>query len=273
MSIKKVIVQRTLDSFFKKTDANKKREYSVSSEDDANKNVKKTKNNEIKEVTIKTPPSTPQVKHKPAATASATPSTPSSNKPPSFLSLESVINDPKCQIFKDNSCVCIKDKFAKSKQHYLLIPMDETENQKRFSQLLDLKKVHLKLLEHMNSVARDLIKNKFEINTIESYMIGFHSIQSMYPLHMHIITNDFVSECLKTKKHWNSFNSKYFINLDEIIEHLKENETLDDLLMSKELIEKALKSDLKCNQCTKVLSNMPKLKEHLEWHYKQQHKK
>ena len=99
-------------------------------------------------------------------------------------------------------------------------------------------------------------------------MIGFHSIQSMYPLHMHIITKDFVSDCLKTKKHWNSFNSRYFINLDEIIDHLKENETLEGLLLPRDELNKLLKSDLKCNQCTKVLSNIPKLKEHLAWHLK-----
>ena len=67
---------------------------------------------------------------------------------------------------------------------------------------------------------------------------------------MHILSIDFVSQCLKNKKHWNSFNSKYFINVDEIIDHLRVYQSLDDLLPKNEMIEKYIKSDLKCNQCT-----------------------
>ncbi len=33
---------------------------------------------------------------------------PSHSKPPSFLSFESVINDPKSQIFQDDICICMK---------------------------------------------------------------------------------------------------------------------------------------------------------------------
>lgn len=29
-------------------------------------------------------------------------------------------------------------------------------------------------------------------------------------LHMHVISQDFKSECLKTKKHWNSFTTDFF---------------------------------------------------------------
>jgi aprataxin len=239
---KKVVVQRTLDSFLKKSET--KREITNVSSDSEGESiiVKRQKMTETSAAK----------KHQ----------KPSHSKPPSFLSLESVINDPKSQIFKDDICICIKDKYPKSKQHFLLIPINH------FTQLSDLNKSHLNILEHMKGVAKDLIMNKFEIKTKESYLIGFHSIQSMYPLHMHIISSDFVSECLKNKKHWNSFNSKYFINLDQIIDHLRVNQSLDDLLSSKEVAEKYLKSDLKCNQCTKVLSNIPKLKEHLELHQK-----
>ena len=96
---KKVVVHRTLDSFFKKTE--NKRDISVSSGSD-NENAKKQK-------TISTTPVSAKKDQKPY----------SSNKPPSFLSLETVINDPKSQIFKDNSCICIKDKYPKIDQYCL----------------------------------------------------------------------------------------------------------------------------------------------------------
>jgi aprataxin len=244
----KKVVQRTLDTFI-----SKKRDHSTSSNesDTSERSNKKSK---------------PLTKINHGTQKAKTPIKQTATHKPSFLSLESVINDPKCQIYKDDHCICIKDKFAKSKQHYLLIPFDE--HQKRFSQLIDFKKENIKLLEHLKSVANNLIEKEFEIKTVESYKLGFHSVQSMFPLHMHIITRDFVSDSLKTKKHWNSFNTRYFINLEEIIEHLKDHESLEDLLLAKDELEKLLKSDLKCNQCPKVLSNMPKLKEHLRIHQK-----
>jgi hypothetical protein len=84
---KKVVVQRTLDSFLKKSET--KRETTSVSKDSEGENliVKKQKMTE-----------TSANKHQ----------KPSQSKPPSFLSLESVINDPKSQIFKVDTCIFMK---------------------------------------------------------------------------------------------------------------------------------------------------------------------
>ncbi len=84
---KKVVFQRTLDSFLKNSET--KREITNVSTDSEGENiiVKKQKMTE-----------TSAYKHQ----------KPSYSKPPSFLSLESVINDPKIQIFKDDICICMK---------------------------------------------------------------------------------------------------------------------------------------------------------------------
>ena len=50
-----------------------------------------------------------------------------------------------------------------------------------------------------------------------SQRIGFHAKPSMDHLHLHVISSDFVSSCLKTKKHWNSFNTKHFLSLSGMI--------------------------------------------------------
>ena len=34
----------------------------------------------------------------------------------------------------------------------------------------------------------------------------------MAQIHLHVISQDFDSPSLKTKKHWNSYNTKYFID-------------------------------------------------------------
>jgi len=36
-------------------------------------------------------------------------------------------------------------------------------------------------------------------------------------LHMHVISKDFDSEFLKTKKHWNSFTTAFFLPVDDVL--------------------------------------------------------
>lgn len=58
------------------------------------------------------------------------------------------------------------------------------------------------------------------------FRIGFHAIPSMSLLHLHLIrfsphscvrnkliiaSDDFISDSLKNKKHWNSFNTDFFV--------------------------------------------------------------
>ncbi len=89
---------------------------------------------------------------------------------------------------------------------------------------------------------------------------------------MHIITIDFQSSCLKNKKHWNSFNTDYFIELDTIINYLETNQVKDYFkddkfnLKNRLKLDEFLKMDLKCNKCKKSMKNMPELKNHLENH-------
>jgi aprataxin len=182
-------------------------------------------------------------------------------KRPNFLSLESSLNDKDLQVHNDNKFICIKDKYPKSKCHYLLVPIE-----KKFKGLNEFHKADLELLENLRDLSDMLIKTKFATNDVDKYMIGFHSIQSMYPLHMHIITNDFQSDYLKNKKHWNSFNTKYFVRLNNVIEHLRLHDDLSGLVENHDKLERYLKMDLMCNKCTEHLANIPKLKQHLLKH-------
>lgn len=58
-----------------------------------------------------------------------------------------------------------------------------------------------------------LAQNVIEItgNHLENFKIGYHALPSMQQLHLHVISNDFDSPCLKTKKHWNSFCTDFFL--------------------------------------------------------------
>lgn len=48
----------------------------------------------------------------------------------------------------------------------------------------------------------------------EDFKLGFHRVPSLDRLHLHVISKDFSSNCLKTAKHWISFNSNLFIDFD-----------------------------------------------------------
>ena len=108
-------------------------------------------------------------------------------------------------------------------------------------------------------------------------------------LHLHVISKDFVSTYLKTKKHWNSFNTKNFLNLagtciyynvsilfffsnkllaptpTDIIEELEKYQQIKHYPSNNE-IEAYLKEPIKCNQCSFEAPTMPSLKSHLEKH-------
>lgn len=57
-----------------------------------------------------------------------------------------------------------------------------------------------------------LAKNVIEVTGQDEnlFQIGYHSSPSMQRLHVHVISKDFHSPCLKTKIHWNSFTTKFF---------------------------------------------------------------
>lgn len=58
-----------------------------------------------------------------------------------------------------------------------------------------------------------LAQNVIEIigEPTENFKIGYHASPSMQRLHVHVISKDFDSICLKTKIHWNSFCTDFFL--------------------------------------------------------------
>lgn len=76
---------------------------------------------------------------------------------------------------------------------------------------------------------------------------------------MHIISKDFQSSFLKNKKHWNSFNSPFFIPIDSFIQQLEEKGFIS---FSKEKYEEFLNQTMKCPKCSQSFSTIPKMKQH-----------
>lgn len=51
---------------------------------------------------------------------------------------------------------------------------------------------------------------------------GFHAVPSLDNVHLHVITNDFVSDRLKNKKHYNSFTTDFFVLFDDVVRAVEE---------------------------------------------------
>ncbi|BDA45631.1 probable aprataxin at C-terminar half [Coccomyxa sp. Obi] len=152
----------------------------------------------------------------------------------------------------DEQCVLVLDKFPKARHHALVMPRDPD-----LHDLTSLTAEHVALLNHMEAVAKDWMSEK---HSESGFMLGFHSIPSMSHLHLHVISKDFDSPALKHKKHWNSYTTPFFKQLDAIRAELLQRGSVS---VDRETAEQHLKEDLRCHWCHAPMKNMPTLKSHI----------
>lgn len=119
------------------------------------------------------------------------------------LGLLDLVDNPNYIVQSDDLVTVIKDKYPKAKIHYLVIPKEDIPS------LKEVTYEHLPLLKHMEKVAKKVIGEPEERD--RCYKIGYHAESSLYRLHLHVISDDMNSPFLKTKKHWNSFNTDFFL--------------------------------------------------------------
>ncbi|GFY75776.1 aprataxin [Trichonephila inaurata madagascariensis] len=167
--------------------------------------------------------------------------------------LKASMEDPNLIVDSDDLIVIIKDKYPKAQHHYLILPKQNIPNLKSVS------KDYLSLLKHMHEKAEELIAKS---NNKHKFQIGYHAVPSMSHLHLHVISQDFDSPCLKTKTHWNSFTSEYFISSKSIMKQLETDGKIK--LMDPNASKELLKQSLRCHVCKKELPTMPKLKDHIK---------
>ncbi|XP_032674511.1 aprataxin isoform X2 [Odontomachus brunneus] len=111
------------------------------------------------------------------------------------------MEDPESKVTEDDKTVIIKDKYPKAQFHFLVLPREDIPS------IWHVKGKHYDLLVHMDNIARRLTEKYAD----HKFIIGYHAIPSMQRLHLHVISTDFVSPCLKTKYHWNSFTTPFFL--------------------------------------------------------------
>ncbi|XP_044744899.1 aprataxin [Coccinella septempunctata] len=177
------------------------------------------------------------------------------------LGLLETIKDPKNLIQEDSYTYVIADKFPKAKYHYLVISKQE------ISSISKVTINNLDLLRHMEKVAKKIVQDvQSKEEEKYNFKIGYHAQPSMARLHLHVISDDMNSACLKTKKHWNSFTTNFFIPSENIIESLEKNKTIQ--LPSDQQCKNLLMKDLICNKCIYVPKHLGDLKKHILEHLK-----
>nr|XP_017036059.1 aprataxin-like protein isoform X1 [Drosophila kikkawai] len=166
------------------------------------------------------------------------------------------ILNPNNLIISSELGVVIADKYPKAQHHYLVLPLADIPS------IFQLNRSHLPLLEELHLLARNVVEVKGARWT--DFQVGFHAEPSMQRLHLHVISTDFVSPTLKTKKHWNSFNTELFVPYEKLFALLEKENCFSRL--PKSLRDELLNKPLICNQCEFVGKNLPTLKEHLLQH-------
>lgn len=173
--------------------------------------------------------------------------------------LTRAMSDPE-QIFEqDELTVTLLDAFPKARYHFLIVPREDINTVK------DLSKKNLELLNHIHSLAEQLIERVHEKEPDLPFRFGYHAVPSLRRLHLHIISQDFTSPKMRTPHHWNTFNTDYFMDSSLVIDTLKR---VGHVEVDKEKYEAFLTHKMKCNQCAERFEHwqMPKLKKHLIEH-------
>ena len=142
-----------------------------------------------------------------------------------------------CVIKYDTEFVFIKDGMPKSSLHYVIMP------RKIILTFKDIKVEDMVLIRRMQVRAEQFLD---EIGEDKSqFRFGFHAVPTMPQVHMHVISQDFQEDenriLEKEKKHWQTFNTPFFVQPQTLIK-LLENKNFAEILKLKE----HKKTDPKC---------------------------
>jgi aprataxin len=163
--------------------------------------------------------------------------------------------------------VIIKDLYPKATVHLLILPRDPIKQHQHASEAFRDTTFFNNLKEEAAKwrtlAAKELARTLCPPDQIiperdweAEINVGIHSVPSMNHLHIHVISRDMHSLCVRHKKHYNSFNTPFFVKLEEF--PLTEEE-------ANARKKNWHKGDMICWRCNKNFENkFTVLKQHLE---------
>lgn len=143
------------------------------------------------------------------------------------------IDDPpahKAVLFHDDTALIVRDAYPKSKFHYLVIPRLAKITHKHPFDVFKNNPTLYDILATYVERAKDMIVEEMQLTqhfapdnpmTDAEYRArfiraGVHAAPSLANFHIHVISQDFESPCLKHKKHYNSFTTEFFVSYDDL---------------------------------------------------------
>jgi diadenosine tetraphosphate (Ap4A) HIT family hydrolase len=167
--------------------------------------------------------------------------------------------------WEDDAVVIMYDKFPKARVHLLALPVPRASlNVEAISKLQNTSN-DIAMLKSLVAHGKWVVEGMQKAHPGLTFRMGFHAIPSMRHLHMHIISQDFMSDSLKNKKHWNSFTSEFFLPPERVIEMVEQG-TISDLKSGTEMhqhFKNLEKQKLSCHRCGTHIRTMPALKTHI----------
>ena len=154
----------------------------------------------------------------------------------------------------DDQTVTIMNKYPKARHHYLVISREDVPD------LESLRPAHLGLLKQMHENGKALVKECIEREPQLEFKCGYHAFPSQERLHLHVISQDFISSGLFTKEHWNKYTTGFFIDPSEVEDILQRN---GEVKLSESTYKPMLELPLKCHVCNMEQSNIGILKTHI----------
>ncbi|KAL1504317.1 hypothetical protein AB1Y20_010723 [Prymnesium parvum] len=158
-------------------------------------------------------------------------------------------------LLRTDEFVVAYDVYPKAAAHVLLLPRE------RLAGPAELRRHHLPMLRRMRSLAAWVDDQlHLQLPELAPMRAGFHAVPSMRHLHLHLISLDFDSAALKTKKHFNSFTTDFFVPPAVWEAELAAHGKLNIREQEEEL---KLKQPMRCPFTGKPLKNIPELKAYL----------
>ncbi|KAL6574576.1 hypothetical protein OROMI_011861 [Orobanche minor] len=149
--------------------------------------------------------------------------------------------------------VVINDAYPKAQRHVLVLARADG-----LDSIADVRTEHVSLLKTMHDVGLKWAEKFIDENKSLLFRLGYHSVPSMRQLHLHVISQDFDSSHLKNKKHWNSFNTPFFLDSVDV---MKEVEDVGQVALKNDNV---LAMELRCHRCRSAHPNVPRLKSHIK---------
>ena len=159
-----------------------------------------------------------------------------------------------------HALIILPDKYAKASRHALVLPVGPPGAEPDTPAALSTWPRASSLVRAMLAAGRDWAA-AHPAPSGAPWRFGFHSVPSLAPLHLHVISQDLDSPALKTKKHYNSFKRPFFVDAVDVADALDAVRSLP--LLDAAAADAALKAPLTCHRCGAPAANMPRLRDHV----------